>query len=359
GGGRGGGDGVRGVFVEPPPEPVLESAPELVIGEPKTYLRVEPERVDALMSSAGELLFDRTRIERRVQLLRTLSRDLARTRQNLRDAINTSGHRGLVEAEGELAGQAALLSQTTAALLDEIEALRRTIGELQRGLTRIRMDTARNLFLHAARTLRALRRATGVRVELRTVGEDTEFDKSVAEQLVDPITQLLRNAVAHGIEPADERVSRGKPATATITIRARQDGNLLVLELSDDGRGVDTAVLRDRLVETGRWSAARAQLATDADVLDAPGTGVSVRGDAGRPGGRGIGLDVVRQTIARLGGEVKVSSLQGRGTTFSLRLPLSTSLAHAMLFKVGGQVYAIPAVHVVDTTLVEATATAT
>jgi len=318
-------------------------------------LRVEPERIDDLMSSAGELLFDRTRIERRVQLLRTLARDLARTRQNLRDAIGPSGHanRGLVEAENELAGQAALLSQTTAALLDEIEALRRTIGELQRGLTRIRMDTARNLFLHAARTLRALRRATGIVVELRTLGEDTEFDKAVAEQLVDPITQLLRNAVAHGIEGPEERAKRGKPPTATITIRARQDGNLLVIELSDDGRGVDIAALRDRLVATSRWSAARAQLATDADVLDALGTGVSVRGDADELAGRGIGLDVVRQTVARLGGEVKVSSVPARGTTFSLRLPLSTSLAQAMLFKVGGQVYAIPAVHVVDTTLVE------
>ena len=215
------------------------------------------------------------------------------------------------------------------------------------------MDTARNLFLHAARTLRALRRATGVVVELRTLGEDTEFDKAVAEQLVDPITQLLRNAVAHGIETPNERAKRGKPEAATITIRARQDGNLLVLELSDDGRGVDIPTLRDRLVATARWSTTRAQLATDADVLDALGTGVSIRGDADELAGRGIGLDVVRQTVARLGGEVKVSSVPGRGTTFSLRLPLSTSLAHAMLFKVGGQVYAIPAVHVIDTTLVE------
>ncbi len=330
--------------------------------EPKSYLRVEPERIDALMSSAGELLFDRTRIERRVQLLRTLARDLARTRQNLRDAIATGKEsakesRTLGEAENELASQATLLSQTTAALLDEIEALRRTIGELQRGLVRIRMESARNLMTHAARTLRALRRATGVHVELRTLGEETEFDKAVAEQLVDPITQLLRNAVAHGVEPPEERVARGKPPTAAITIRARQDGTLLGLEVSDDGRGVDTAALRDRLVETGRWSHARAQLATDADVLDALGTGVSVRGDADELAGRGIGLDLVRQTIARLGGEVKVLSAPGRGTTFIMRLPLSTSLAQAMLFKVGGQVYAIPAVHVPETTMVEAGAT--
>jgi chemotaxis protein histidine kinase CheA len=343
------------------PELLDAASPDVGVPEPKSYLRVEPERIDALMSSAGELLFDRTRIERRVQLLRTLARDLARTRQSLRDAISSDQRskdtRGLGEAENELASQATLLSQTTAALLDEIEALRQTIGELQRGLVRIRMESARNLMTHAARTLRALRRATGVRVELRTLGEETEFDKAVAEQLVDPITQLLRNAVAHAIEPPEERAARGKPPTATITIRARQDGNLLVLEVSDDGRGVDTAALRDRLVATGRWSQARAQLATDADVLDALGTGVSVRGDADELAGRGIGLDLVRQTIARLGGEVKVMSAQGRGTTFSLRLPLSTSLAQAMLFKVGGQVYAIPAVHVSETTIVEPSAT--
>ncbi len=349
--------------VEPPPEPILEPAPEgSPVPDPKPMLRIEPERIDDLMSSAGELLFDRTRIERRVQLLRTLARDLARTRQNLLDALGDGSQPpsriAVSDAEGELAGQAALLSQTTAALLDEIEALRRTIGELQQGLTRIRMESARNLFLHAARTLRALRRATGVRVELRTIGEDTEFDKAVAEQLVDPITQLLRNAVAHGVEPPDERAAKGKPQTATITIRARQDGNLLVLEVSDDGRGIDTAALRERLVATGHWSATRAQLANDGEILDALlGTGVSVRGEADELAGRGVGIGLVRETIARLGGEVSVTSTAGRGTTFAMRLPLSTALAQAMLFKVGGQVYAVPNVHVIDTISVDAGAT--
>ena len=359
-------DSMPPAFVEPPPEPVLDATPEAPAPEPKQYLRVEPNRIDELMSSAGELLFDRTRIERRVQLLRTLARDLARTRQTLHDSLGSTAPSGvpsratLVATETELAGQAALLSQTTAALLDEIEALRRTIGELQRGLTRIRMESARSLMTHAARTLRALRRATGIHVELRTLGEDTEFDKAVAEQLVDPITQLLRNAVAHGVEPPAERIAHGKPGTATITIRARQDGNLLVLEISDDGRGIDTGVLRERLVTTGAWTQARAQLANDAEILDALlGTGVSSRGDADELAGRGIGIGIVRQTVSRLGGEVKLTSTPGRGTTFSLRLPLSTALAQAMLFKVGGQVYAIPNVHVIDTTLVEAGATTT
>lgn len=352
--------------LDPPPETVLAEVANVadvgeVGGGSKSVLRVEPERIDALMSSAGELLFDRTRIERRVQLLRTLSRDLARTRQTLHDALGDEGgpSRGaLVATEDELAGQAMLLGQTTAALLDEVEALRRTIGELQRGLTRIRMESARNLMNHAARTLRALRRATGVVVELRTHGEDTEFDKAVAEQLIDPITQLLRNAVAHGIEPAAARAAAGKPAVATISIRARQDGNLLVLEVADDGRGIDIPALRARLVATGRWTAARAQLADDAAILDALlDTGVSSRGDADELAGRGIGIGLVHQTVARLGGEVVIASAAGRGTTFTMRLPLSTALVHAMLFKVGGQVYAVPHVHVVETVAVDADAT--
>ena len=357
------------------PDPVHDLPSEGVLAEPRGLDATSPAR--SARRARADRLADvecgraalRSHADRAPRPAAAHARPRPRThaaqparRDRQRDRTVQPGSRydgALVDAESELAGQAALLSQTTAALLDEIEALRRTIGELQRGLTRIRMETARNLFLHAARTLRALRRATGVKVELRTLGEDTEFDKAVAEQLVDPITQLLRNAVAHGIEPPAERAARGKPAVALITIRARQDGNLLVIELSDDGRGVDTAALRDRLVATARWSSARAQLATDADVLDALGTGVSVRGDADELAGRGIGLDLVRQTVARLGGEVKVSSLPGRGATFSLRLPLSTSLAQAMLFKVGGQVYAIPAVHVVDTTLVDPGATST
>ena len=357
-------------FVEALPEPVLEVAAEGEAGPappgPAPWLHVEVGRIDDLMSSAGELLFDRTRIERRVQLLRTLARDLSRTRQTLHDALADDaadearpGLRAtLVDAEAALAGQAALLSQTTAALLDEIEALRRTIGELQRGLTRMRMEPARNLMLHAARTLRGLRRATGATVELRTAGEDTEVDKAVAEHLVDPITQLLRNAVAHGIEPAAVRAAQAKPATATITIRARQDGNSLVLEVGDDGRGIDTGALRRRLVATGRWNAPRAQLANDAEVLEALlETGVSSRGEADELAGRGVGLGVVQQAVARLGGEVTVASAAGKGTTFTLRLPLSTTLAQAMLFKVDGQVYAIPNAHVIDTAHVGAHAT--
>ena len=348
------------VVVAPLPDPVLAPASDAVPPEPKAWLRVEPARIDELMSSAGELLFDRTRIERRVELLRTLARDLARTRQTLHDALDDDRHGraplrvAVVDAEAELAGQAALLGQTTSALLDELEALRRTIGEVQRGLTRVRMAPARSLMTHAARTLRALRRATGIEVELRTSGDDTEVDKAVMEYLLDPITQLLRNAVAHGIEPAAERVAAGKPAAGTVTIRARQHGNTLVLDVADDGRGIDTARLGERLVATGRWSPSRARLASEADMLEALlDTGISTRGQADELAGRGVGISLVRQTVAKLGGEVTLASQPGKGTTFTLHLPLAAALAQALLFKVDGQVYALPSVHVADTTLVD------
>jgi chemotaxis protein histidine kinase CheA/CheY-like chemotaxis protein len=335
------------------PVPATASDSSKTVSIAGGFLRVEAQRIDELMSSAGELLFDRTRIERRVQALRTLARDVARARQEMRDHTSRlppgAGRDALLAIEDDLAHQTTALSQASAALLDEVEALRRTIGDLQRGLTRVRMQTARSLFLHLARAARTVSRAVGARVELRTTGEDTEFDKSVAEQVVDPLIQLLRNAIVHGIEPPGERVLRGKPATGLVTLRARQDGPLLVIELSDDGRGIDPRGLRDRFVATGRWTSARAQLASDDDVLHALfDPGVTSRDDADEHAGRGIGLDLVRETIARLGGEVLLSSTPGRGTTFTLRLPLSTAVTQATLFKVGGQVYALPHVHVVE-----------
>jgi chemotaxis protein histidine kinase CheA len=260
--------------------------------------------------------------------------------------------------EGQIAALTTQLAQTTAALLDETEAMRRNLGELQRGLTRVRMQTARALFAQLARALRAAARTAGAKVELRTRGEDTEFDKAVAERITDPLIQILRNAVVHGIEPPTERVLRGKAATGTIRVHARQEGNLVVIEVADDGRGVDVKKLRQRFVDGGRWSRARAELASDDDVLHALfDPGVSSRDEADEMSGRGIGLDLVRETIARLGGEVRMTSTPGRGTTFTLRLPVSTAVSQAMLFKVHGQVYALPNTQVVDTTMVDAGAT--
>jgi chemosensory pili system protein ChpA (sensor histidine kinase/response regulator) len=334
---------------------------------PRTVLRVEPDRIDALMDSVGELAFDRTRIERRVQHLRNLARDLGRTRQRLRDEIGAirgaAAESAREEIEGrlrglelELAQQVTQLAQSTAALLDDADALRQTAADVQEGLTRVRMSTARSLFQHLGRALRGIARAGGKRVELHTIGADTEFDKAVATQITDPLVQLLRNAVAHGVETPGERVLRGKSPTGNVHLAVRQEGHMVVLELSDDGRGVDPRALRRRFVESGRWTESRAQGATDEDVLHAIfDPGMSSRDEADELAGRGVGLDAVRETIARLGGEIRLTSTPGKGTAFTMRLPVSTAVSHAELFKVGGQVYAVPYVHVAETTTAELT----
>ncbi len=328
-------------------------------------IRVEAGRIDRLMDSAGELVFDRTRIERRVQRMRGIIRELARMRQQARDQMAAlrradspeerdvvlDSFRGL---EAELARKVTLLSRATGALLDDTEALRRTSGTLQEDLTRVRMLSAGSLFQRLAPPLRSIARAAGKRIKLKIVGGDTEFDKSLAEQIVNPLVQLLRNAVAHGIEPGDVRVARGKPTEGRIQIGARQSGGLVVIEVTDDGAGIDPAALREQFVASGRWNRARADLASEEDVLRAIfDAGMSSRDEADELAGRGVGLDAVRTTVSRLGGEIQMTSTPGRGTTFTLRLPVSTALSQSMLFKVRGQVYAVPNVHVLETSQVD------
>jgi chemotaxis protein histidine kinase CheA/CheY-like chemotaxis protein len=324
-------------------------------------LRVDPARIDQLMNSVGELVFDRTRIERRVQRLRSLTKDLGRTRQQLRNEIGSiqSATREatreeiqtrLRELEAALAEQVTHLARSTATLLDDTDALRRTSTSLQEGLTRVRMQTAGALFQRIAPQFRYIARAAGKRIHLATTGDATEFDKTVAEQISDPLIQLLRNAVAHGIESAEERTAAGKSADGTIRIDARHEGGIVVLEVSDDGAGINPAALRRKFVDSGRWTQARAKLSSDEDVLHAIfDPGMSSRDEADQLAGRGVGLDVARETIAQLGGEIQMTSTPGKGTTFTMRLPVSTAVSQALLFKVHGQVYALPNVHVVET----------
>jgi chemotaxis protein histidine kinase CheA len=328
-------------------------------------LRVDPARIDRLMDSVGELVFDRTRIERRVRELAALGEELTRTRRELHDEVARVGDEGtagepdalaqrLGSLEADLAQQVSVIRRATSALMEDVEALRRTGIALQDGLTSVRMQTVRTLFQMLAPQLRSIARAAGKRVKLFTAGAETEFDKAVAEQITDPLIQLLRNALAHGIEPPELRVARGKPAEGQITIAARHEGSVVAIEVSDDGAGIDPDRLRQRLVDSGRWSGGRAKLAADDEVLRAIfEAGVSSRDQADQLAGRGFGLDAVRETAARLGGEIRVRSARGRGTTFTLRLPLTTAISNALLFKVGGHVYAVPNVHVVETVQVE------
>jgi chemosensory pili system protein ChpA (sensor histidine kinase/response regulator) len=321
-------------------------------GEP-AQLRVDPSRIDRLMDSVGELVFDRTRIERRVTELRGAVDKL----NILGDAMRASAGpepQGVRPLFAELTEQLGQLERLAGALLDDTAALRRTGNALQDGLTDIRMQSTRSLFSRLAPQVRALARAAGKPIHLITLGGETEFDKSVADQMVEPLIHLLRNAVAHGIEPPETRRVLGKPDEGQLTLSARHEGASVVIELSDDGAGVDPAAVRRRLLESGRWSATRAKRAGDDEVLRALFEAqVSSRDEVDELAGRGIGLDAVKGTIVRLGGDISVATALGRGTTFTIRVPLTTAISAALLFKVGGHVFAIPNVHVLETSKVE------
>ncbi len=330
-------------------------------------LRVDAKRIDSLMDSVGELAFDRTRITRRATEISQLATDIDRARRRLPaparrlegaepDEAAREAAEILADLESELDRQLAALRQASGALLEDADALRRTGKALQDGLTRVRMLTVSSLFRQLAPQLRAMARAAGKRIRLVTSGGDTEFDKAVATHVIDALLQLLRNAVAHGIEPPETRRARGKPTEGRVTIAARQEGSTIVLDVSDDGAGIDVPALRRRFIERGAWTEARAELASDNEVIQAlfePGTSQRERADS--LAGRGVGLSAVRESVARLGGEVQTRSIPEQGTRFRVRLPVTAAVSQALLFKVGGDVFALPQSYVVETAHVDAT----
>jgi chemosensory pili system protein ChpA (sensor histidine kinase/response regulator) len=326
--------------------------------EDDRMIRVHAGRFDALLNAVGEIVFRRTLIERRSEELTGLVRDLGRSHQSLRAAIvDLRNLRGaerhvqrLSELEVEFADELSNFERAETGLREETEGLRRDAQFLQDGLTQIRLLSVKYLFARLRRAVRDIARTEGKQVDLHTEGEDTEIDRLVAEKLADPMVQIIRNAVAHGIEPPAERRARGKPEQGRVNLHATQEGNFVTLEVRDDGGGIDVDDLRDALVSKGLMSRQEAQEATEDEVTSAiflPG--FSTRSAADTVAGRGVGLDVVHDAVVKLGGEVAVTSERGQGTRFQVRMPLSTAVDNALLFKSGGEVYCIPVRHVVET----------
>lgn len=329
-------------------------------GADSPMLRVDPGRIDRLMNCVGELVFDRSRIEKRagklsseVSLIREAMNALAAQRGAWvesgapvrRDQLGSA----LAELEERLATIMPALESELGRLSEDTSLLKRTEFALQDGLTAVRMQSVRSLFGRLTPQLRAIARQANRQVRLVTAGGETEFDKTVADQLVDPLIQLLRNAVAHGIESPETREALGKRAEGRIMVTARHEGNVVVIEVSDDGAGIRTDELRRRFVQDGRWTAEQASQASDERTLQMIfDAGTSSRATTDQLAGRGVGLSMVRETVTRLGGEVLVSSQPGQGTRFTMHLPLTTAVANAMLFKIGGHVFAISNVHVLD-----------
>lgn len=368
-------------------------------GADRKFIRVATERLDTLMNLAGELVVSRSRLSSRVTVMRSLHSEMNRGLKRLLDRVETfreqyeffnltgkktgtdgaafrprpvpvravatvakaeSGletefseleldkyedvhvlSRGLAEISNDFNEVYGQLFRELAGFTDDSEVFGRIISDIQGEVTRSRMVPVESLFTRLRLPVRdaAARLAKDVRVV--TSGEDVNVDKTIADALFPPMLHLVRNAVGHGIESALRRESMGKDPMGTITLGARQESGQIVVEVQDDGAGLDLQALHARGVAMGLI---RPDVpVTDPAVKDlvfAPGLSTST--SAGAVSGRGIGCDVVRRAIERLNGDIRVETHPGRGTVFVITLPLTLAITKALLVKSGRRTYAIP-----------------
>lgn len=292
------------------PEPV-EEAGHLRAGE--TAIRVDVDLLDALMRQVGELVLARNQITR----LAAAAQDVTLVR--------------------------------TAQRLDLIA------GELQEGVMKTRMQAIDNVFSKMPRVVRDLAATCGREVQLEVSGGDTELDRGLLEAVKDPLTHLVRNAVDHGIEAPADRVAAGKPAKGVLSLRAYHAGGQVVVEVADDGKGIDPVVVGAKAVERGLRTAAQVEASTPADLLQLlflPG--FSTAAAVTNVSGRGVGMDVVRTKVEQVGGTVDVDSVVGQGTVWRLRIPLTLAIMPALTVECAGDVYAVPQVNLLELVALDA-----
>ena len=267
---------------------------------PSHIVRVDLARLDDLMRIVGEMVIHRSRLEERIH-----------------------------QVGGEQPG------------LKEVNlSLSRSLREMREAITRVRMVPIGELFARMPFVVRDLGRDSGKKAKVTLLGVQTEVDKFLVERLKEPLLHLVRNAFSHGIESTADRVAAGKPAEAVITLQAASAGEFVLITVGDDGRGIDTAAVGRRAVALGLTVPAELGNEAVLGILCAPG--FSTREEADRASGRGVGMAVVANTIRELGGTLTLETSLGQGTEFTLKVPLSLSIADAITVGVGSQICAVP-----------------
>ena len=300
------------------------AAPAAENHKSSSTIRVDHERLDHLMNLIGELIINRNRY--------TL---IARSLEDSSEKVDISH-------------VAQSLSETT-------YAMARISDDLQDTIMKVRMVPVSSVFSRFPRLVRDLSRKSGKEVDLIMEGEETELDKSVVEVIGDPLVHLIRNSVDHGIEPEDVRIAAGKPPKGKVTLRAFHKGNSVAIEIEDDGKGIDPVKMREIAVRKGLITTEEATQLDDREAIElifAPG--FSSADQITDISGRGVGMDVVRTNIKNLKGSVSTYSEVGKGTRFTLSLPLTLAIIDALMVNVSGQMYAIPLDAVSETTKIEA-----
>ncbi|HEU4334606.1 MAG TPA: chemotaxis protein CheW [Candidatus Eisenbacteria bacterium] len=251
-------------------------------------------------------------------------------------------------------------SQNHADLPGTVQRLNHITTELQERIMKTRMQPVGNLYNKLPRLVRDVAAACGKQVRLDVEGAETELDRTIIEAIRDPMTHLIRNAVDHGIETPDVRTSHGKPAEGRLAVRAFHEGGKVHLEVSDDGGGLPLAAIREKALERNLVPADRIARMTDRDwanVIFLPGFSTAPR--VTNVSGRGVGMDVVKTNVERIGGTIDVESKPGEGTTVRVRIPLTLAIVPALIVESGGERYAIPQVNLIELLRVERAEAAT
>ncbi len=233
---------------------------------------------------------------------------------------------------------------------ESVAALERVVHQLQDGVMRMRMLPVSSLFNRYPRMVRDLCQKLGKEVELKLTGMDTALDKQVMEQLADPLQHIIRNAIDHGIEPPDQRNTKGKPSKGQLSISASQEGNFVIISVSDDGRGLDRDLIVKKAISSGVISPDALRQMNEEQIWNLVFIpGISTAGSVSDISGRGVGLDVVKKNIEKIGGTVVVQSRKDKGTRFMLRIPLTLAIIKGLTVKVGRQSMVVPISAVYET----------
>jgi two-component system, chemotaxis family, sensor kinase CheA len=274
-------------------------------------IRVDIDRLDMLMNLFSEMLIDRVRLEQLASEIR---------RQELTETV---------------------------------EHMARVSSDLQNIVLKLRMVPVDTVFNRFPRMVRDVAKSLNKKVDLVVTGADTELDRTVVDEIGDPLVHLLRNSIDHGVEPIDDRVATGKSETGTVWLRAFHSGNHVFIEIEDDGRGINRQKVLQTAIKKGIVREEQAERMTDDEVAALLfASGFSTADKISDISGRGVGLDVVKTKIESLGGVVAVESKPGKGTKFSVQLPLTLSIISAMLIRVNDEKYAIPLSSIVETAVI-------
>jgi two-component system, chemotaxis family, sensor kinase CheA len=294
-----------------------ETQPASFASMSETLLRVDAEKIDSVLNLVGELII---------------------AKSMLHQAINEFDKRYPKDP-------------LKMRFSDAMAFQARIMNDLQKSVMKIRMVPVEHLFRRFPRVVRDVAKSCGKEVNLVMTGQDTDLDKSILDMLAEPLAHLVRNAVDHGIESPAKRINDGKPAQGTVTLDAYHQGNEIVIEVTDDGRGIDGERLVAKAVERGLLKPGDAAVLGDVDINNLIfHPGLSTAQEVTAISGRGVGMDVVKTVLEKLKGTVSIRTTAGKGTTFLLKVPLTLAIIKALLFRVGDRLYAVPLASVVEIT---------